>query len=600
MSTKTYIGATEVLSQNGSVLDCKGFVPTYKVLDDYSHLILPGGSSVVFDGDLSFPQIVKMISRVEKQFRHRVAPLAKHLQGDSNIQNVFNVWHWMKTNLAYKFDSPGKEEIRTPSRSYADRFTGVDCEDMAIFGVSLLQQMNDGPEFEIVAFNNKEHYGHIYTVCNGVVCDAVLNAFNEHPKYITKDMRVQVLDGVEERPMIYGLGAVAPADNTTLALMDKQSEILKAAENRNLQASEKRELRKIRFCIMLNELPERDIVLDIMPHVHDITEDGGYHFKADAPLGAIEEYLEGLEEDGYFDYDDEDEDGLGKKSKAERKKERQAKRKKRKEKFKKSKFGKFLKKGARVFNRFLNPATIAARNGFLLAMKLNLFKIAGKLKWGYYTEQEAIAKGATKAKWQKAVTLVKRVEKLIEKLGGKAKNLKNAVLKGRATKKERKAAKKQLKGIYGIDVDAILSGAGLGDGGITAGAAITAAMAVITSVVAMIKKGGMKKEGEFPDEGVEGQAADASAADLSTVESATEKEVEELEGKEQSAAEDAGFKTDAEATTAAKALKPNKGSSIEKKGSGDEETEEGEKKGSNMVLYGLLGLGLLGAFIAFR
>lgn len=593
------LGAAEVLSQNGSVLECAGFEPTYQILSSYNHLIIPGAGGKIFETDGGFKKTAETIEQVERKFRHRVAALAAHLKTGNPEQDVFNVWHWLKSNIAYKYDTTGVEEIRTPSRSFAERYTGVDCEDLAIFAASLLKLMGYRPKFTYVAFKGRESFGHIYVLCNGMVVDAVLNQFNEHPKYITKSMKIEVLDGVDtQRPLIYGLGAVAPADDITLGLMEQQSKILKAAQTRNLSTDEKKELRKIRFCIMLNELPERDVALDFMPYIDDITEDGGLRFVPDAPLGALEEYLEGLDEDGYFDDDDFDEiDGLGakkkKKSKAEKKKARKEKRKKRLEKFKKSKFGKALNKAGKAFNRFLNPATIAARNGFLLAMKLNLFKIAGQLKWGYYTEQQAIAKGAKKEKWQKAVTTLKRVENVFEKLGGKAKNLKNAILKGRATKKERERAKKQLKGIYGIDVDALLAGTGLGDGGITAGAAITAATAVITAVVSLIKKGGIKK-GDFPDEGEEGRAADASAADLTTVESATEAEVSELEGNEQSPAEDAGFKNEAEAKNAEKVLlsKP-----LMKNTQGAEkntEDEDGEKK-PNYLLWGALGLGVLGA-----
>ncbi|MBK8292312.1 MAG: hypothetical protein IPK96_16615 [Flammeovirgaceae bacterium] len=39
--------------------------------------------------------------------------------------------------------------------------------------------------------------------------------------------------------------------------------------------------------------------------------------------------------------------------------------------------------GIRVINRYVNPATLLLRNGFLLAMKINLMNVAGRLRYGY-------------------------------------------------------------------------------------------------------------------------------------------------------------------------------------------------------------------------
>jgi hypothetical protein len=80
-----------------------------------------------------------------------------------------------------------------------------------------------------------------------------------------------------------------------------------------------------------------------------------------------------------------------------------------------------------------NPLSIAARGGFLLAMKLNLGKMASKLKWAYGTQQQATAKNVSAGTWQKSKDALVKVERLFaDKLQGSRDALKNAILKGRA------------------------------------------------------------------------------------------------------------------------------------------------------------------------
>ncbi|KAA1244520.1 hypothetical protein [Aquimarina sp. RZ0] len=106
------------------------------------------------------------------------------------------------------------------------------------------------------------------------------------------------------------------------------------------------------------------------------------------------------------------------------------------------KIGKGLKKFAKkvvkpvvkTFNRFLNPATILLRNGFLLAMKINMFKVAEKLRFGYLSDAEVRKRGGDMRKFNKMRKAVGKAEKIYEMAGGKKKNLKKAILKGKGNK----------------------------------------------------------------------------------------------------------------------------------------------------------------------
>jgi hypothetical protein len=146
------------------------------------------------------------------------------------------------------------------------------------------------------------------------------------------------------------------------------------------------------------------------------------------------------------------------------------------------KIGQAVKNGAKgvlkAVVRF-NPVTISARNGFLLAMKLNLKKMGSKLKWAYATKEQAAAKGVSVADWQKSSNALAKIEKLfVDKLQGKKLALKNAILKGKAG------------GLNGIDEETSIDGLG-----ILPAVAIAAAIPVIASALkALVDSGAMKKE----------------------------------------------------------------------------------------------------------
>ena len=94
--------------------------------------------------------------------------------------------------------------------------------------------------------------------------------------------------------------------------------------------------------------------------------------------------------------------------------------------------GDVAKKAVKAVVKY-NPLTLAARGGFLVAMKLNLGKMANKLKWGYGTPEQARVKGVAPAQYQKSKTALTKVENLFaDKLQGSREVLKNAILKGRA------------------------------------------------------------------------------------------------------------------------------------------------------------------------
>lgn len=92
-----------------------------------------------------------------------------------------------------------------------------------------------------------------------------------------------------------------------------------------------------------------------------------------------------------------------------------------------------VKKVVKAVVRY-NPATIAVRAAILLTLKTNAFNIASRLIYGYLTQQQAEANGLDLNEWRKIVDAKNKAQDFFTKVGGKAENFRNSVVKGKAAK----------------------------------------------------------------------------------------------------------------------------------------------------------------------
>lgn len=184
--------------------------------------------------------------------------------------------------------------------------------------------------------------------------------------------------------------------------------------------------------------------------------------------------------------------------------------------------------GIRFLNKYANPATILLRNGFLLAMKVNLLNVAGRLRFGYLSDSEAKAKGINLSELNKLRKVKDRAETVYWQAGGKKDNLKKAILKGKGNK-DKKVPLSGLEGLDEVYADQeeynIIHGddddiEGLGVVGATAIAAATSAVAAIAGALKQVKglfnKGG-SEEKAFQSE-TDNAGSAASAPDISASE----------------------------------------------------------------------------------
>jgi hypothetical protein len=105
-----------------------------------------------------------------------------------------------------------------------------------------------------------------------------------------------------------------------------------------------------------------------------------------------------------------------------------------------------VKTGLHITNR-INPKTVLLRNGVLASMKLNLFKVAQRLKYAYLTDEQAKKMGIIPEHFHKLKLLLEKTQSIFYAAGGKEENLKKAILTGRGNRKH----EIRLNGLDGVD-----------------------------------------------------------------------------------------------------------------------------------------------------
>lgn len=177
--------ANPLLYNNLDILESRGMKPTYKILDNYESFFETAKNKSDFSG-FGLEDTKKLIRETCLKHYPECNRIAAHLKADSMLQSAYNLWHWLHHNIRYEYDREGREEIRTPLRTWKDRQRGVDCDCLSVFSWCVLKCMGYEPAFELAAFRNKEQFSHIYINLDGILIDRVWFIFNSLPPHVTK------------------------------------------------------------------------------------------------------------------------------------------------------------------------------------------------------------------------------------------------------------------------------------------------------------------------------------------------------------------------------------------------------------------------------
>ena len=388
---------------------------------------------IIKDGEVT--DTVELMEKVVWKYLDDTKRIAPLLMRPSTHETCQAIWEFIHTFIQYKLDQRGLEQLRRPARSWAERATGVDCDCMSIFTSSILTNLKIPHSFRITKYS-QDSWQHVYVIVptpganNYCVIDAVVSEFNYEKKYTDKmdynmnlkGINVAVLSGVSgndhyEAVMATSLSGIGLGATTNQSDLDKLYQNLVATRNAVAQNPSlvstvddpQALIKMLDYAIQYWYTDKRNEALDILAkNEAQLNLQNGVNTMNGLNYDPDDLALSGINVKGFFTNVKKTVKTVG------------------------QKVGQAAKVAVKAVVKF-NPLSIAARGGFLLAMKLNLGKMASKLKWAYGTQQQAAAKNVSAGTWQKSKDALVKVERLFaDKLQGSRDALKNAILKGRA------------------------------------------------------------------------------------------------------------------------------------------------------------------------
>lgn len=388
---------------------------------------------IIKDGEVT--DTVELMEKVVWKYLDDTKRIAPLLMRPSTHETCQAIWEFIHNFIQYKLDQRGLEQLRRPARSWADRATGVDCDCMSIFTSSILTNLKIPHSFRITKYS-QDSWQHVYVIVpiaganNYCVIDAVVSEFNYEKKYTDKmdynmnlkGINVAVLSGVSgndhyEAVMATSLSGIGLGATTNQSDLDKLYQNLVATRNAVAQNPSlvstvddpQALIKMLDYAIQYWYTDKRNEALDILAkNEAQLNLQNGVNTMNGLNYDPDDLALSGINVKGFFTNVKKTVKTVG------------------------QKVGQAAKVAVKAVVKY-NPLSIAARGGFLLAMKLNLGKMASKLKWAYGTQQQAAAKNVSASTWQKSKDALVKVEKLFaDKLQGSRNALKNAILKGRA------------------------------------------------------------------------------------------------------------------------------------------------------------------------
>ncbi|MFD3001443.1 hypothetical protein ACFS7Z_13810 [Pontibacter toksunensis] len=404
-----------------------------------------------------FDTIVEMARIVRKTLpdTEKVAPV---LQGATLEATCRNIFDFVYNHIQYTLDKPGVEQLRRPLRAWADRVAGVDCDCYSIFISSILTNLGIDHYFRMTKY--KADWQHIYIVVpkepgkapkggNYYTIDCVVDRYDyEVPfsdKHDKKMSALQYLDGVSgignvSQPgfgaefIDFGnaslsgyLGATDSAEGLYFDFLERlklhlENTLAQLKANPNALPPGSKLKTQIEQVLKVWYQPEeRDALIDAMAAEEIATGLSG----VDGLGGVWDRIKKGVQKASGFVAKNTTKAvkavGTGVSNAAKWTGN------------KASDSWKGVKQAAEwTFEKVvqLNPLSVAMRNGLLLAFKLNLFRMAERLGYGYLTEQQALAKGLHAGEFRKVKEKLNNVHKLWKGLQGDESSLRKNILQG--------------------------------------------------------------------------------------------------------------------------------------------------------------------------
>lgn len=169
----------------------------------------PKGKNILIKKRASLEDTIRLMKKVIPQTLHHTKAIAEHLKTNNVRETLKKVWDFTFHHLQYEKDEEGKEQVRSPARTWYNRKQGVDCDCMSEFIGSILTNLNIPYALRITKYikeNGEEgEFEHVYPIAyhnnQVIIMDTVVHQFNYEVPYSSKKditMELEYLNGVPQ------------------------------------------------------------------------------------------------------------------------------------------------------------------------------------------------------------------------------------------------------------------------------------------------------------------------------------------------------------------------------------------------------------------
>jgi hypothetical protein len=171
----------------------------------FSKYILPAkGKDMLVKKGATLKDTMALIPSVVPVTLEQTKKFAQLFKRETRKETCNAIWQWMYDHIEFVKDEQGKEQIKSPSRTFADGYG--DCDDYTVFISSILTNLSIPNLFRIAEYNEVNGFQHIYSVAKDkdkteIIIDPVTEKFNYEVPYIQKKdtyMDLYYLNGLEK------------------------------------------------------------------------------------------------------------------------------------------------------------------------------------------------------------------------------------------------------------------------------------------------------------------------------------------------------------------------------------------------------------------
>ncbi len=203
----------------------------------FSHLIpqrISKDTVVIGSGKAQLQDTLNLMKKIIQETKEDTATLAIHLKGHTVKETCKNIWQFVYGHIQYTMDKTGIEQVRRPSRTWADRNSGVDCDCYTVFISSILFNLGIPFKMRITKYGGKKHFQHVYPIVptpgGHITMDCVTDKFNHEVPYSEKK-DIGINDTIDTQD-ITGLSGVDTADISLDGIIQERIPLREMIPNR--------------------------------------------------------------------------------------------------------------------------------------------------------------------------------------------------------------------------------------------------------------------------------------------------------------------------------------------------------------------------------